>query len=113
MLITLYCNPFFAPCKEKIYENPDFFERFFQNFPEKGEDGRQKRAEAELPKGDSRQKREGIAHPEVAAAQAETQIDPCPEEDGNKRQISQPAGTEGAQKAIQKAQASAACQSLA
>jgi hypothetical protein len=33
MLITLHCNPFFAPCKEKIYEIPGFFQNIFERLP--------------------------------------------------------------------------------
>ena len=38
MLITLYCNPFFAPCKEKIYEIHGFFQSIFERKPKKAED---------------------------------------------------------------------------
>ena len=38
MLITLYCNPFFAPCKEKIYEIPGFFQSIFERKPKKAEE---------------------------------------------------------------------------
>jgi hypothetical protein len=37
MLITLYCNPFFTPCKEKICEIPDFFQDIFSRLPNKAE----------------------------------------------------------------------------
>jgi hypothetical protein len=82
MLITLYCNPFFAPCKEKNYENPGFFQDIFyyvqnltksagKQFPERGKKRVQDASENAVPKNDARKQRERITHPGIPAAQPE------------------------------------------
>jgi hypothetical protein len=111
MLITLYCNPFFAPCKEKIYQIPRFFQNIFKRlpkkrenfgktFPKRGKQRTQKAAEGTLPKEDPGEQCQGIAHPQIAAAKAKHQINPGPEEEKDKQKVSQPARAKGTQKPI-------------
>ncbi len=87
MLITLYCNPFFAPCKEKISKIQRFFESIFpeaQNStpkagkkqPKTGKQGLQEFTKAALPKKYAYGKGEGVGHAQVCAAKAKPQKDP-------------------------------------
>ena len=123
MLITLYCNPFFPACKEKIYKIPCFFQKNFKRepkqaedpakrFPEKGKNRAQETAEGAFPQENAGAEGYGVGHSGVTAAKTEDQKNPDLEKSGHKQQIPQPAGAEGPQEAVKNAQTAAQHQRL-
>ena len=98
--MPLYCTPFFARCKEKIYKFYANFEKFFDRegkngknttfqLPQKRKNRPQKKTEGQFFQNTTGEKTEGIAQPQVAAADGKAQVQPSVEKSGQKQKICQ------------------------
>lgn len=70
--------------------------------PKAPKKGPQKSAEGQLPEESAQEQSGGVAQPQVAAADAEAQLQPCPKQRRHKQKIRQHGmtGTQGTQKTV-------------